>query len=30
MKNYLRNEGPRYVEFLHIKMHVLERYLRGG
>lgn len=30
MTHYLRREGPSYVEFLHIKMRALERYLRGG
>lgn len=27
--NYNKREGPRYVEFLSIKIHALERYLSG-
>lgn len=29
LQHYDRHEGPDYVEFLSIKMHDLERYLRG-
>jgi uncharacterized protein YukE len=30
MKGYVEREGPGFVEFLSIKLHALERYLRGG
>ena len=30
MKHYIVSEGPRYVEFLTIKLHALRRYLQGG
>lgn len=30
MVNYARIEAQRYVEFLHAKARLLERYLRGG
>ena len=29
LENYDKREGPRYVEFLSIKIHALERYLSG-
>ena len=29
MKHYIDNEGPRYVEFLNIKIHALGRFLYG-
>jgi len=30
MKYYLNVESQNYVEFLHIKLHALNLYLRGG
>jgi hypothetical protein len=29
MKHYDKTDGPRYVEFLSIKIHALEKYLSG-
>lgn len=29
MKRYLNHEGPKYVEFLSIKLHALRCYLHG-
>lgn len=29
MQHYLEVESPNYVEFLHIKLHALKRYLEG-
>ncbi len=30
MSRFVTVDGPRYLEFLHTKMRLLERYLRGG
>lgn len=30
MSHYIHNESRDYVEFLHIKIHALERYMYGG